>query len=394
VLLQTPERAQNVWTSADSVRILENMLESRPPIPAAICDSLGVALYTTDADGHLTYFNDAAVDLWGRRPEVGQLWCGSWRLFWLDGRPMAHDECPMAIALKENRRVRGHSAIAERPDGTQVVFEPYPSPLQDPDGRVVGGVNVLIDVTDRRRAEQALESTMEALAISSAARDDFLGLVSHELRTPVTTIFGNAQLLLERQDRIPEAERDMIGDIGADAERLLTIVENLLVLSRVQAGAKAELEPQLLRHLVRHEIDAFVKRHPWREITLATPRHLLVVEADKAYLMLLMQNLLSNADKYGGTGPIEVVIEHDGGEARIAVRDRGLGIAGIPPEKLFAPFFRSRDAQRVASGLGLGLSVCRRITEAMGGRTWASPREGGGSEFGFALPVSPDPVDS
>ena len=134
-----------------------------------------VALYTTDAEGRLTYFNEAAVALWGRRPGLGELWCGSWRLFWLDGRPMAHAECPMAVALRENRAVRGATAIAERPDGSRVFFQPYPSPLRDPDGRLVGGVNVLIDVSDRQQAEQALEATTEALAVSSAARDDFPG---------------------------------------------------------------------------------------------------------------------------------------------------------------------------------------------------------------------------
>ena len=355
-------------------------------------EALGVALYTTDAEGRLTYFNDAAVALWGRRPELGELWCGSWRLFWPDGRPMAHEECPMAIALKENRPVRGSGAIAERPDGTRVVFEPYPSPLRDPDGNLVGGVNVLIDVSDRSAAEQALEATSEALAISSAARDDFLGLVSHELRTPVTTIFGNSRILLDRFDRIPEAERDMIGDIAADAERLLAIVENLLLLNRLQAGAEPDLEPQLLDHVVRHEIAAYTKRHPERSISVTAQDSQVVVDADRAYLMLLIQNLLSNGDKYGGRLPIEVVVEHDVSEARVAVLDRGLGIDGISPEDLFAPFYRSREAQKVASGLGLGLSVCQRIVEAMGGRIWARARPGGGSEFGFALPLSPDPA--
>lgn len=355
-------------------------------------EALGVALYTTDADGRLTFFNDAAVALWGRRPELGELWCGSWRLFWADGRPMAHEECPMAIALLENRIVRGSTAIAERPDGSRVVFEPYPSPLRDPDGRVVGGVNVLIDVSDRNAAEQALEATADALAVSSAARDDFLGLVSHELRTPVTTIFGNARILLDRVDRMPEAERDMVGDIAADSERLLAIVENLLLLSRLQAGAQADLEPQLLNHVVRHEVAAFTKRHPGRAIAVTGGNQPVVVDADRAYLMLLIQNLLSNGDKYGKSDALEVVVEHDGPEARVAVLDRGLGIEGIDPDDLFAPFYRSREAQKVASGLGLGLPVCQRIVEAMGGRMWARPRPGGGSEFGFALPLSPDPL--
>lgn len=357
-------------------------------------DALGVALYTTDADGHLTYYNDAAATLWGRRPELGELWCGSWKLYWTDGRPMAHDECPMAIALKEDRPVRGGSAIAERPDGTLVHFQPYPSPLHDDDGRLIGGVNLLIDVTDRQDAAAALATTTAELAVSSAARDDFLGLVSHELRTPVTTIYGNARLLLDRIDRLPVEERGMLADIATDSERLLDIVENLLQLSRLQAGAQPELEPQLLKHLVQKEVSAFSRRHPDRVVRVDARGPHVVVDADRAYLMLVIQNLLSNADKYGGDGPIDVVVDQDDDDAvRVSVLDRGLGIAGLATEDLFTPFYRSSEAQRVASGLGLGLPVCRRIVEAMGGRVWATPRDGGGSVFGFDLPRSAEPSE-
>ena len=115
-------------------------------------EALGVAVYTTDADGKITFFNEAAAELWGRRPELGEEWCGSFRLFWSDGSPLAHGDCPMAIALKEGRAVRGFTAIAERPDGSRVDFQPYPTPLYDRDRRLIGAVNVLVDVTERRRS--------------------------------------------------------------------------------------------------------------------------------------------------------------------------------------------------------------------------------------------------
>ena len=133
-----------------------------------VLDALEVAVLMTDADGLLTYFNDAAIGLWGRRPAVGETWCGSWKLQWPDGRPMSHDECPMAICLRERRPVRGAAAVAERPDGSRVVFEPFPSPLFDASGVLIGGVNVLVDVTERQNAEEALAATAEALAMSSS----------------------------------------------------------------------------------------------------------------------------------------------------------------------------------------------------------------------------------
>ena len=120
-----------------------------------LLDALPAAIYTTDAAGRITYYNAAAVRLAGRKPELGDAWCVTWRLYWPDGTPLAHDECPMAVALKTGRPVRGVEAVAERPDGTRVPFMPYPTPLHDAAGNVVGAVNMLVDLTERSDAEQA-----------------------------------------------------------------------------------------------------------------------------------------------------------------------------------------------------------------------------------------------
>ena len=126
--------------------------------------ALGVPAYTTDAEGNLTSYNDAAVDFWGYRPDLREArWCGSWRLFDPDGNPMRHEDCPMAVALKEQRAVRGVEAIAERPDGTRVPFMPYPMPLRDEVGKLVGAVNVLVDISDRKAAQAALADKEEQL---------------------------------------------------------------------------------------------------------------------------------------------------------------------------------------------------------------------------------------
>ena len=122
-----------------------------------LLDALPVAIYATDCAGRLTYFNSAAVELAGRTPELGSdLWCVSWRLYGPDGTAMTHAECPMAVSLREGRPVRGVELIVERPDGTRVVCMPYPTPLRRPDGTIVGGINVLVDISDRKRAEEDL----------------------------------------------------------------------------------------------------------------------------------------------------------------------------------------------------------------------------------------------
>jgi PAS domain S-box-containing protein len=121
-------------------------------------EALPASVYTVDAEGRITSYNKAAVELWGRRPELNsEQWCGSWRLYHADGRPLPHDQCPMAVALKEGRPIRGVEAIAERPDGTRVHFEPYPTPLRDGDGKVIGAINVLVDITERKAFEGKLK---------------------------------------------------------------------------------------------------------------------------------------------------------------------------------------------------------------------------------------------
>jgi PAS domain S-box-containing protein len=352
-------------------------------------ESLGVAVYTTDADGKITFFNRAAAEFWGRRPELGEEWCGSWRIYHPDGRPLPHAECPMAVALKENREVRGAQAIAERPDGTRVAFLPYPTPLRNDRGELIGAVNVLVDVTERTKAEKALRDAAEALRASNAVKDEFLGLVSHELRTPVTTIFGNARLLRDKGDRLAEDAREsMIGDIAHDSERLLGIIENMLLLTRLEAGPQPELEPNVLAHVVRKAVHSFGRRHPGRRVTMtAEPQH-LIVEADRTYIELLVENLLANADKYSAQGTdVEVEVRVRDAEAQVVVLDRGIGLSDVELAQIFSPFYRSEKAKRQANGIGIGLAVCKRVAEAQGGRMWVRPREGGGSEFGFALPL-------
>jgi PAS domain S-box-containing protein len=358
-------------------------------------EALGVAVYTTDADGRITFFNRAAAAFWGRSPRLGELWCGSLRLFWPDGRPMRHEECPMAIALQEDRTIRGQEAIAERPDGTRVSFVPYPTPIHDADGKLIGAVNVLVDVTARIEAEGRRLSAVEQLRLSNAVKDEFLGLVSHELRTPVTTIFGNARLLQDRGDLLPaHARRSMIDDIAADSDRLLAVVENLLLLTRLESGSRPDPEPQVLDHVIRKAVASFRKRHPSRKVRLRAELKHVIVDADRTYLELLVENLLSNADKYSPPDEaVTVVVRVVKDEARVMVLDRGIGFTDAEAERLFEPFYRTSEARARANGIGIGLAACRRVAETQGGRIWASRRRGGGAIVAFGLPLVSEALD-
>lgn len=128
-----------------------------------LLEGLPAAVYTTDANGRITFFNKACINMAGRTPQLGDEWCVTWRLYTADGAPLPHDQCPMAVALKEDRPVRSVEAIAERPDGSFVPFIPYPTPLHDADGKLVGAINMLVDITERKQAENRQKTLIDEL---------------------------------------------------------------------------------------------------------------------------------------------------------------------------------------------------------------------------------------
>lgn len=152
-----------------------------------LLEALPVAVYVTDAEGRITYYNEAAAELWGRRPNPGDMWCGSWKIFTPEGEPLPLDRCPMAVTLKEGRPVRGVDALLERPNGERIPFLPFPTPLRNEQGVLTGAINMLVDLRDRQRGH---EQAARLAAIVSSSDD---AIISKTLDGKITSWNAGAE---------------------------------------------------------------------------------------------------------------------------------------------------------------------------------------------------------
>lgn len=357
-------------------------------------DALPAAIYTTDAAGRLTHFNPACVELAGRTPELGSdQWCVSMKLYRPDGTPLPHDQCPMAVALKENRTVRGGEAIAARPDGSRVHFAAYPTPLRDAAGRLIGGINMLVDVTERRLAERKLEEQAAALAEADHHKDEFLAMLSHELRNPLTPIF-NALQILDLDSEGPAEKRESRAVISRQVRQLAHLVDDLLEVSRFNTG-RMRLQKKRIEFcdFVGSTVEAIRYRTEEKnqELLLTLRADRLWLNADPTRLGQIVENLLTNACKYTESGGhIGVMVEAKDDEAVLRVRDDGVGISAELLPHLFDLFSQGEvSLARSEGGLGIGLSLVKRLVAAHGGTVEVESNGcERGSEFVVRLPLA------
>jgi PAS domain S-box-containing protein len=298
----------------------------------------------------------------------------------LVGRPLVE----LVVPPNEARRP-GSDADATRYEttGIRADGEVFPADVALSALELDGAPAVLVVVSDvswRREAEQM--------------RDRFIGVLSHELRTPITSIYGGAQVLLRRwQGLDPDTRSELVSDVAGEAERLERMVENLLVLARVERGAEvADVGPVLLQRIVPIVAEREGASWPAMDIRVDPNTDLPPVAADDASISLILRNLISNAGKYAGPAArVRIAIEtEDEGTVTVRVSDDGPGIAPEDEDKLFRLYYRS-EAAAAAPGSGIGLFVCRALVTAMGGTIWGRTSEGGGADFGFSLPEYAEP---
>lgn len=235
-----------------------------------VLDALPAAVYTTDAKGRVTYYNQAAVDLAGRRPEISvDEWCVTWRLYTKEGNPLPHDQCPMAIALKENRPVRGIEAWAERPDGKRIPFIPYPTPLYDESGRMTGAINMLVDISDRKQAEDTKQ------------------LLINELNHRVKNTLAIIQALAHQTMRRAQSPNDFVTSFSGRLEVMARA--HTLLSQSTWKGAE-------LSTLFQDELFMGGEADP--RIIWSGPEVLLAPQ-QALHVALIIHELATNARKYG-----------------------------------------------------------------------------------------------
>ena len=294
-----------------------------------LLESLPAAVYTTDAEGTITFFNQASAAIAGRTPRVGEdKWCVSWKLFRPDGSPVPHEQCPMAVALRDNRAVRGEELVVERPDGVRIPIIPYPTPIRDDSGRLVGAVNMLVDISERRQAEYRQRMLLDEL--------------NHRVKNNLQMLHALLRTAhRETEDKearaVLEDAAHRVGAIAASQRALYGSESATSFDTREFVHAVCQAAQQTFAGDVKIKIDA-EPGEVSNEISMP--------------LALILNELLTNAVKHGlkgrRHGTIRVELARQDSGYVLAVEDGGDG-------------FELRPSARRASGLGLIRGLARQL---------------------------------
>ncbi|KYF80844.1 hypothetical protein BE17_44375 [Sorangium cellulosum] len=332
-----------------------------------IFDSAPVPLLLIERDGEeLVIANPHGVEITGGAATRSQ-YVGRMRR--PDGTPMTLDELPSSRAMR-GETVPGEEIVIAEADGSCRTFLVAAAPLRDGAEKITGAVVAAEDISPLKELERM--------------REEWTSIVAHDLRQPITNIVLKASMLAKQPQSSDKAQH-----ILASAMQLNRMISDLLDVSRLESHRldlrPAEVDlPALVRATVERTADATKGHGVDVEVLDGIPTLL----ADPGRLEQVLTNLLSNAAKYGAPGtPIRVAVERRGGEVLVAVQNEGKGIAPEELPRLFARYYRTREAKAGgAAGLGLGLYIVRGLIEAHGGRVWVESAPGKTS-FQFTLPL-------
>ena len=350
-------------------------------------------IFALDPDGHVVSWNTGAQRIkgWTGDEALGK----HFSVFYPGDDAHERSMCNLADAVRDGRTEDEGWRV--RKDGSKFWANVVITALQDETGALRGFSKVTRDITERRRAQEALELARQEAEQASAAKSLFLSRMSHELRTPLNAILGFAQLLELERAHAGQADDASIQQILRAGRHLLALIDEVLDIARIEAGKLAlSIAPTSLETIVAEAIGLSLPEAESRHITIMSEASdLSPVAADPRRLLQVLLNLLSNAIKYnhhGGT--VTVMAQAAGARVRVEVIDSGIGIEPEQARLLFQPFTRLAAGVARTEGTGLGLSLSRALIEAMDGEIGYRPRADrhGGACFWFELPLARTPA--
>ena len=359
-----------------------------------ILESSAEGIFGTDTEGRITFVNPAACRMLGFTAEelIGQPSHAAFHHHHADGRDYPKEECPMFAAYQHGKASRIDDECLWCKDGTGLPVEYGATPILK-DGVVIGSVVSFTDITERKQAEAELLRAKEAAEDATRAKSDFLANMSHEIRTPMNAIIGLSHLALKTP--LNPKQRDYVSKVHNAGTSLLGVINDILDFSKIEAG-KLDMETTdfrldevissvtTLTAQKAHEKGLEFLAHVSPEI----PEFLL---GDPLRLGQILTNFVNNAVKFTEHGEIKLDIAllgrtGDKVQLKFSVRDTGIGMTPEQSAKLFQPFVQAdTSTTRKHGGTGLGLTICRRLVELMGGRVWLESEPGVGSTFFFTV---------
>ncbi|HVM48470.1 MAG TPA: response regulator [Candidatus Acidoferrum sp.] len=394
LLARTQEQAKLLAAQTDELTAQREQIKASEERSRLLLESSGEGIFGVDTEGRITFINPSACRMLGfsREELIGQPSHAAVHHHRPDGSDYPKETCPMFAAYTRGEPSRVDDEFLWRKDGTGLPVEYGATPMMK-DGVVVGAVVSFADITLRKQQEKEIIAAKERAEEATQMKSMFLANMSHEIRTPMNAIIGLSHLALKTQ--LSPKQRDYIAKVHNAGTSLLAVINDILDFSKIEAG-KLDLETTdfrldevigsvtTLTAQKAHEKGLEFLAH----VAPGIPEYL---SGDPLRLGQILTNFVNNAVKFTERGEIRLEIEQlertgEKVKLKFSVRDTGIGMTPEQSAKLFQPFTQAdMSTTRKHGGTGLGLTICRRLVDLMGGRIWLESQPGVGSTFFFTV---------
>jgi PAS domain S-box-containing protein len=382
---------QQGWYFREQVAAAKTLHQAQTTLQVAM-DHSPVGIAIADApDGTLRYVNDAGLMIRGGERDaiingIGiDQYVASWHLLDFEGKPLAAEEVPLTRAIRFGETC-SREFIIRRDGGEDRLVLAKAAPILDDQGKVVAGIVAFMDLTERKVMEEQLRLTLSDLQRSNRELEQFAYVASHDLQEPLRMVASFTQLLAQRyEDQLDAKAKKYISYAVDGAIRMQTLINDLLAFSRVgvQNLTRESVDTRAALDEARRNLSGLIEEKQ----AVITHGELPVLDGNHSQLVMLFQNLISNAIKFHAAGPpqVHVSAQDSGYHWLFAIKDNGIGIDPQHAARVFVIFQRLHTREQYP-GTGIGLAICKRIVERHGGKIWFESTPGHGTTFFFTLP--------